>query len=177
MGKVARETLFEFAKQRSKKGERLIAVAHKETREKRIPATLSEYPREYEDSQLVFDGFLLLADPIREDAASAISAAGEAGIRVIMVTGDNPHTASYIASLVGIQKENSSVSLGSDIEKASDREVLRLLAQGSVFARVLPQEKKRLVEVLQKAGEIVATVGDGVNDAPALISADIGIAL
>ncbi len=177
MGKVARETLFEFAKQRSRKGERLIAVAHKDVREKTIPATVKERFREYKDSQLVFDGFLLLADPIRKGAASALSDAGEAGIRIVMVTGDNPHTAAHVASLTGIQKEDGPVALGEDIEKASDSELLKLLARGNVFARVLPQEKRRLVEVLQKAGEVVAMTGDGINDAPSLAKADIGIAL
>jgi Ca2+-transporting ATPase len=94
-----------------------------------------------------------------------------------MVTGDHPETAYRIASLVGIAKEGSSVLTGGQIEELSDKELLAEISRVSVFARVAPQQKLRLARLLKGAGEVVAMTGDGINDAPALRNADIGIAL
>ena len=177
MTKEIRETLSEFQEHRSKKGERLIAVAYKDMNERTIPSALKEDAKKYDDPGLVFGGFVIVSDPIRPDARKAVLEAQEAGIRVIMVTGDNPHTAEGVATATGIMGKNDSIIEGSALVGKSDGEVRNLLDKASVFARVLPQDKQRLVQVLKARGEVVAMTGDGINDAPALKSAHLGIAL
>jgi magnesium-transporting ATPase (P-type) len=128
-------------------------------------------------SKPVLSGLVVLHDPIREDVPEAISTAHQAGTHVIMLTGDNPITALKIAQEAGIAGENDSALTGTDIDRLDDQELALALKRRKVFSRVLPQQKLRIARLLKSRGEVVAMTGDGVNDAPALRSADIGIAL
>jgi Ca2+-transporting ATPase len=120
---------------------------------------------------LSFLGFVLLLDPPRLEVKEAMAQAQRAGIRVVMVTGDHPATALAVARKVGLPAEV--VATGEDLDGLSDPELLEV----DVFARVRPEQKLRIVEAFQKAGEVVAMTGDGVNDAPALKRADVGVAM
>ncbi|MEB3331596.1 MAG: HAD-IC family P-type ATPase [Synechococcaceae cyanobacterium] len=120
-------------------------------------------------------GLVGLADPLRADVPAAVAAAGRAGVRVLMITGDGPRTARAIADQAGLRA--GAVLCGVDLERLSDAELAEQLAVVPVYARVMPQQKLRLVRALQAAGEVVAMTGDGVNDGPALKAADIGVAM
>lgn len=124
---------------------------------------------------LQFLGLVLFWDPPRPEVPEAIRKAQEAGIRVLMVTGDHPATALAIAHQIGIPGER--VITGNDLEKFSPQALLKAMHEVNVFARVSPEHKLRLVELLQSSGEVVAMTGDGVNDAPALKRADVGVAM
>lgn len=162
--------------EKAKQGLRLIGVAYKE-------ATYDVFPEDVKNedntfvSNLVFCGLLMIHDPVRDDVHVSIQEAQSAGTRVVMVTGDNANTAKRVAVEVGIAKEQSEVLVGSDLESMTDKELYKALQTVSVFARILPDQKKRLVKVLRSQGESVAMTGDGINDAPALRRADIGVAL
>ncbi|AGK60918.1 ATPase, P-type (transporting), HAD superfamily, subfamily IC [Archaeoglobus sulfaticallidus PM70-1] len=123
---------------------------------------------------LIFLGLQCMIDPPREECYEAIKKCKEAGVRVIMITGDHPSTALFIAKELDI---NGSVITGDKIEKMNDEELKKVLKKTNVFARILPKMKLRIVKLLQEMGEIVAVTGDGVNDAPALKRADIGVAM
>ena len=127
------------------------------------------------EQDLEFLGLVLLWDPPRPEVPDAIRNAQRAGVRVLLVTGDHPGTARAVAREVGLDAEHALV--GSQLDELSDDGLLDALRRVQVFARVTPQHKLRLVEVLQRAGEIVAMTGDGVNDAPALKRADVGVAM
>lgn len=122
-------------------------------------------------------GLAGIIDPLRPDAAAAIVAAQRAGIRVCMVTGDHPRTALAIARDLGLAHELTDVVTGSDLTALGDSEFAAAVDKARVFARVEPLQKLRIVEAMQAAGHIVAVTGDGVNDAPALRAADIGVAM
>lgn len=127
---------------------------------------------------LVFLGLQGMIDPPRPEAIAAVHACQSAGIQVKMITGDHIATARAIAGRMGIQKAEQVVAFeGRQLAKMDDRQLARTVEDGDVFARVAPAQKLRLVEALQSKGEIVAMTGDGVNDAPALKQADIGIAM
>jgi len=127
------------------------------------------------DTDITFLGLVLLWDPPRPEVADALAKAQSAGIKVVMITGDHPTTAKAIAAIVGI--DDDKVMSGDEIELLSDDELEKEMAGVSVFARATPEHKLRLVEAMKSAGEIVAVTGDGVNDAPALKRADVGIAM
>jgi Ca2+-transporting ATPase len=128
------------------------------------------------EQDLVFLGLTGMIDPPRAEVRAAVERCLTAGIRPIMITGDHPLTASYIARDLGIAA-NDRVLTGSDLDKFDARQLAEAVANVSVFARVSPEHKLRLVEALQNQGHIVAMTGDGVNDAPALKRADIGVAM
>jgi Ca2+-transporting ATPase len=127
------------------------------------------------DEQLNFLGLALLWDPPRPEVPEAIRHAQAAGIRVVMITGDHPATALSVAAEVGIPP--SRVLTGLDLEKLSVEELRHAVHVTNIFARVAPEHKLRLVEALKASGEVVAMTGDGVNDAPALKRADVGVAM
>ena len=131
---------------------------------------------EHLESDLVFLGLIGMIDPPRQEAADAVAKAKHAGIRPLMITGDHPVTAKIIAAELGVSGEGR-VLTGAEIESASDAALEQLVRETSVYARVNPQHKLRIVKALQGDGAIVAMTGDGVNDAPALKSADIGVAM
>jgi Ca2+-transporting ATPase len=128
------------------------------------------------ERELVFLGLIGMIDPPREEAKEAVAKAKGAGIRSIMITGDHPATAAVIAAELGISENNRTVS-GTELEAMSDEQLAQIIHDVSVFARVNPEHKLRIVKGLQQGGAIVAMTGDGVNDAPALKTADIGIAM
>lgn len=130
-----------------------------------------------EPANLEFAGLVGLVDPLRDGAADAVQRCTEAGIRVVMVTGDHPLTALAIARELGMATDESQVVHGSQLEDASPEELRAAIGQARVFARVTPEQKLALVSAGQAAGHFVAVTGDGVNDAPALRRANIGIAM
>jgi len=129
------------------------------------------------ERDLVFAGTVGIIDPPREEAAQAIFEAHRAGIRVIMITGDHPRTAARIAADLGIVEVGAEALTGNELDRLDDAGFAEAVRGTSVFARVAPAHKLRIVDALQADGNIVAMTGDGVNDAPALKSADIGVAM
>ncbi len=128
------------------------------------------------EHDLVFAGLIGMIDPPREEAKRAVSRARRAGIRPMMITGDHPVTAAVIAGELGIV-ENGRAVTGAELEKLSDEALAQTVLEVSVYARVNPEHKLRIVKALQSGGATVAMTGDGVNDAPALKTADIGVAM
>lgn len=158
----------------------------KESRE--VEKTITEYQKEglraiafahrkREDKHFSFLGVAGLYDAPRSEAKQAITEAREAGIKIIMVTGDNPITAKSIAEEIGLIEENELIMTHDEIEKLSDQELHNLLPKVKIFARMIPTDKLRLVRLYKSAGAIVAVTGDGVNDALALSEAHIGVAM
>lgn len=154
----------------SKKGLRVIGVATMSPQSKAdIPATLT-------DCNLTLCGLIGLADPPRESVKADIKHCVNAGVRVVMITGDNGITASSIAKQIGMPNSDSIIT-GEELDKMNDEELCEKVRNVSIFSRVVPEHKMRIVKSFQANGEIVAMTGDGVNDAPALKHADIGIAM
>jgi magnesium-transporting ATPase (P-type) len=151
---------------------RTLAVAYR-------PLAPGEDPRSGEalETELIFVGTVGIIDPPREEAAVAIGEAHRAGIRVIMITGDHPRTAARIASDLGIVERGARALSGPELDALDEAAFREAVRRTSVYARVAPQHKLRIVDALQADGHIVAMTGDGVNDAPALKSADIGVAM
>ncbi len=129
------------------------------------------------EHDLIYAGVVGIIDPPRAEAATAIADAHRAGIRVIMITGDHPSTAGRIAADLGIIEPGGPAVTGAELDAHDDQALPEVTRNVSVYARVSPQHKLRLVDALQADGHIVAMTGDGVNDAPALKSADIGVAM
>jgi Ca2+-transporting ATPase len=148
-------------------GLRVLAVARAEF-EGALPAIQHEF-----EFRLL--GLVGLADPVRPGVPEAVGECAVAGIRVVMITGDSPATARAIARQIGIPPDD--VVTGPELETMDDRDLARRLRTSSVFARIVPAQKLRLVQVLRAEGEVVAMTGDGVNDAPALKAAHIGVAM
>ncbi len=153
----------------AERGMRVLGVARAEWGEQAWP----EDPRSFPFRWL---GFVALADPLRSSVPAAVAECQRAGIRVIMITGDHAGTALAIAREAGISIEGG-VLTGAELEGLRDAELAQAVRRVDVFARVLPEQKLRLVAVLKASGEIVAMTGDGVNDAPALRAAHIGVAM
>jgi len=127
---------------------------------------------------LIFAGLVGMMDPPRDEARDAIAVAKKAGIRVVMITGDHKDTAVAIAQELKIRDSDEIVALtGSDLDKLSDQEFLNMVNDISVYARVFPEQKVRIVEALKQTGNVASMTGDGVNDAPALKKAAIGVAM
>ncbi|MCW4019421.1 MAG: HAD-IC family P-type ATPase [Candidatus Bathyarchaeota archaeon] len=127
--------------------------------------------------KLIFIGLVGMIDPPRPEAKEAVRRCKKAGIKVIMATGDHKLTAEAIAKQIGLLDENSKIFSGAEIRDVSDEELDEVINEASVFARVSPSDKHRIVESLRRRGHIVAMTGDGVNDAPALKAAQIGISM
>ena len=134
------------------------------------------HPDERVEQDLVFAGLIGIIDPPRAEAKDAVARAKHAGIRPIMITGDHPRTASVIARELGISTDDRTTT-GAELEKLPPDTLSRTAASVSVYARVNPEHKLRIVDALKRSGAVVAMTGDGVNDAPALKKADIGIAM
>ncbi len=135
-----------------------------------------ETPDEPLEQDLVFIGMVGMIDPPRPEVKTAVATAKAAGIRPIMITGDHPLTARFIAHDLGIS-ENGRVKTGQNLDQMTHDELTQAVNEVSIFARVTPEHKLRIVEALQNQGQIVAMTGDGVNDSPALRKADIGVAM
>ncbi|MCH7759221.1 cation-translocating P-type ATPase [Patescibacteria group bacterium] len=154
------------------KGLRVLAFAQKTIKDQDI-SNLSKDKL----NNIKFIGLIALKDPLRPDAKETIDNCKLAGIRLIILTGDHLLTAMTIGQEIGMLKPGQKILQGSDLDKLSDKNLKKALEKTSIFARVEPRHKIRIVDALQSQGEVVAMTGDGVNDAPALKSADIGIAL
>ncbi len=152
---------------------RTLAIAFKPLQKNQLDLTQEEY-----ESGFTFLGIHGIIDPPRPEVIPAVKECHNAGIRTIMITGDHAKTAKAIAQEIGfMQKNYQRVVIGSELNKMSDEVLKNVLNETSVFARVAPEHKLRIVNALKENGEVVAMTGDGVNDAPALRSADIGIAM
>jgi Ca2+-transporting ATPase len=151
---------------------RTLAVAYRSLEHAEPPE-----PDESLERELVFAGVVGIIDPPRPEAAAAIAEAADAGVRVIMITGDHPRTAARIAADLGIGAVAVDVLSGAELDAMDDRAFAERVRTVSVYARVSPEHKLRIVDGLKAGGAIVAMTGDGVNDAPALKAADIGVAM
>ena len=152
-------------------GMRVLALAYRQV------GAMKKYTSENTENGLVFVGLVAMEDPPRPEAASAISLCRSAGIRAVMITGDSLPTASAIARKVGLLQEGMLTMDGSQLEGMPDSRLEEIVAKVAVFARVTPEQKYRIVSAFKRLGEIVAVTGDGVNDAPAIKKADIGVAM
>ncbi|MFH1402129.1 MAG: HAD-IC family P-type ATPase [Patescibacteria group bacterium] len=156
-------------REKTNQGARVTAVAFAPVAWKKIPDQLP--------ANLVFGGLLAFDDPLRKDARQSVGLTKELGIRTIMLTGDNEGTARKIAEEAGIIGKGGRVLVGSILEKMSDKELNAALDEADVFAEMTPAQKLRVSKILKEKGEVVAMTGDGINDAPALKNADVGIAV
>lgn len=156
----------------SEKGLRVMACAYKKHKASEAYEKLEELLTE-----MVFVGFIAIKDPLRNEVKESIEIAKKAGIRTVVITGDHKLTARAIAQEVGIEAEEENILEGKEIDALSDDDLKEKVKLISIYARVSPSHKLRIVNALQNNGEIVAMVGDGVNDAPALRIADIGISV
>jgi Ca2+-transporting ATPase len=134
------------------------------------------WPASQHDFDFTFLGLIGLADPVRPEVPAAIAECHKAGVKVVMITGDYPSTAAAIGRKIGLPAE-SQIMTGAEIERVQEGDLRRRIAETAIFARVLPEQKLNLVEAFKANGEVVAMTGDGVNDAPALKAAHIGIAM
>ena len=166
---VAKAELCAGIAEMADQGLRVLGVARAFFRQPVLPQVQGDFAFE-------FLGLVGLADPVRPTVPAAIAECYSAGIRVVMITGDYPGTARTIARQIGLKKPDASI-IGSELQRMTDRELQERINDVNIFARVVPEQKLRLVMALKAHGEIVAMTGDGVNDAPALKAASIGIAM
>ncbi|HEL0661298.1 TPA: cation-translocating P-type ATPase [Streptococcus equi subsp. zooepidemicus] len=168
-----RQTILATNKDLAKQALRVLMMAYKYT--EAVPALETEVI----EAELIFSGLVGMIDPERPEAAQAVKVAKEAGIRPIMITGDHQDTAEAIAKRLGIIEEDGldHVFTGAELNELSDEEFQKVFRQYSVYARVSPEHKVRIVKAWQNEGKVVAMTGDGVNDAPSLKTADIGIGM
>jgi Ca2+-transporting ATPase len=164
-----KQQTFDMVNQMAKKGFRVIAVASGN-------CSINFLPNHQEDFAFQFLGLVGLEDPIRPEVPKAVKECEEAGIKVIMITGDFPATASSIAKQIGL-KAADYVITGPELKKMTESELREKIQRVQVFARIMPEQKLQLINTLKLNGEVVAMTGDGVNDAPALKAADIGVAM
>lgn len=168
-GKREREEIETLISGMSQEGLRVLAFAiHENIGGETNPETLPS---------LVFGGLYAMSDGIRTEVKDAIAQTQRAGIRVVMITGDHKITAQSVAKEVGIFKEGDDIITGKELEELSEKNLLERLDKTSVFARVAPQHKMRIVQAYKARGEVIAMTGDGVNDAPPLVAADLGVSL
>jgi calcium-translocating P-type ATPase len=174
LDRATRDRITRQVESYAQRGLRVIALA-----EKPLPAAGEAPVRERAERELCFLGLMTMLDPPRAEVADAVARCHAAGIRIIVITGDHPLTAAAIARQVGIGAEDSKVVLAERFDHTHEREIEQLLADGGeiVFARASPEAKLHIAEALRAQGHVVAMTGDGVNDAPALRRADIGVAM
>ena len=165
-----RELILKQQAELASDGCRVIAVAAKET------SSLDSVPSNIEDCELDFIGFISLSDPPRKEVKKSIDVCKKAGIKVIMITGDNPITAKAIGKQIGFSDYNNFLT-GDQIDSMSEEELTEAVKNTNIFARVVPEQKLKIIKAIKQNGLTVAMTGDGVNDAPALKYADIGIAM
>ncbi len=151
---------------------RVLGVAYRA-----IPKIEGEISANALEQELVFVGLIGMIDPPRDEVKIALATARRAGIRTVMITGDYANTARAIAEAIGLLRPGKKVMSGAELDAISDAELSKIIEDTDVFARVSPEHKMRIVDALQANNEVVAMTGDGVNDAPAIKRADIGIAM
>lgn len=152
-------------------GMRVLGIAFRKTTENFRKGDLAAIEKD-----LIFAGMVAIIDPPRAEVRDAVATCKRAGIRPIMITGDHPLTASFIAHDLGIKQDGGTIT-GSELDMMNDKDLDNKVQTTSVFARVSPEHKLRIIQSLQKQNQVVAMTGDGVNDAPALKKADIGVAM
>ena len=169
-----RDTLARLNKEMATQALRVLAIAYKYIAQ--VPETIDSESVEFD---FVFAGLVGMIDPERKEAAVAIQVAKEAGIRTVMITGDHRDTAQAIAKRLGILRpdQEDGVLTGAELNEISDEELARTIEDYSVYARVSPEHKVRIVKAWQADGKVVSMTGDGVNDAPSLKQADIGVGM
>ncbi|GAB4454549.1 MAG: HAD-IC family P-type ATPase [Anaerolineales bacterium] len=170
-----RKRILDANEQMTRDALRVLGVAYRAVKD--VPDNPEEIKTEELEKDLIFVGLIGMIDPARAEVRPALEKAREAGIRTIMITGDYPNTARAIAETIGMLKHGRGVISGAQLDALSDDELREAIKKTSVFARVSPEHKMRIVDALQANNEVVAMTGDGVNDAPAIKRADIGIAM
>lgn len=181
---VELEKIQQITNDLSSQGKRLLGLAGKQIALSKtdskslIDGTLWEtQPRDFFEKDLEFLGFLIFSDPIRSSVVESIQQCQQAGIQVKMLTGDHLLTAHSVANQIGLAHDHDFLFTGQDLLKMTDEQKEKAYLQGALFARVLPEQKYEMVKTLQKHQLVVAMTGDGINDAPALRQADIGISM
>lgn len=169
---AARQPLLQAADEMAAEGLRVLGVGLR--RWASLPADISA---KHIEQELQFVGLIGLLDPPRPEVSEAVATCASAGIAAVMITGDHPLTARAIAQRLGLIGKHDSVLTGAELARLAPEEFARQVRDLRVYARVAPEQKVKIVATLQAAGEIVAMTGDGVNDAPALKSADVGVAM
>lgn len=172
-----KKTIMHISSELAKKGMRVLAFAYKESDMEPENFICKEIEKCDVTNGLVFSGLQAMIDPPRPEVIDAIKGCKKAGIRVVMITGDHALTAKAIAKELGITDKEPEVITGKELESMDDDELFHKVKNISVYARVSPHHKLRVVQQLKRNGEIVAVTGDGVNDAPALKAAHIGVAM
>lgn len=173
LSKIEKQQILDKVKNFSKNALRILGFAYKKL--DYIPKNIKEL--EKEENNLSFAGILGMIDPPRESVKKSVILCKNAGIRPIMITGDSIDTATAIAKNVGIIDNDNEAILGSELDKYNDKELKNIVKRYSVYARVNPSHKERIVFALQNSGKIVAMTGDGVNDAPAIKDAHVGVGM
>jgi len=166
LDKEETKKILDFNKELASKKLRVIAFAYKET---------TSFKKSHFEEELTFLGFAALEDPPREEVREAIKTCKAAGINIKMITGDNKETAIEIAKEIGLKK--GGILIGEEIDNLTENELSKMVNKTIIFARVRPEHKLKIVKALKQNGEIVTMTGDGVNDAPALKEAHIGVAM
>lgn len=168
LSQTAKQEIITEAHNFSALGYRVLAIAKRDH--------LTKIPQNLNDNRLTFCGLIALIDPPRVGVKKSIEACHDAGIRIIMITGDNGETAQGIAKQIGLNHAENVIT-GAELEAMDDQELVQRVRDTNIFARVYPDHKMRIVNALQGNHEVVAMTGDGINDAPALKQAEIGIAM
>jgi len=167
--KEQQEKLMEKVSELSREGLRVLGVAKAHFSPKSLPESQHDF-------EFQCNGLIALADPVRPEVSASVKECYEAGIKVIMITGDYPGTAKVVAKNSGF-KDYENIITGEELSAMSDETLRERIKKTSIFARVVPEQKLRIVEALKKNGEVVVMTGDGVNDAPALKASAVGIAM
>ena len=181
----AKENLEKKLREFARKGLRIVASACKELGDNSILKTqdfskkekISELLVKQEISNLSFAGLIILKDPIRKDVKSAMEVCRRAGMRPIIITGDHKLTAQAVAEELGFRVKDKNILEGKELDNISQDEFVKRVEEIQVYARVEPRHKTRVIRAWQEKGDVVAMTGDGINDAPALKKADVGVAL
>ncbi len=171
LGEKEQKNIFEEIDRRARSGERLLGVLSKTVDAK------TELGAHVSHDEFSFEGLLVFRDPIRKGVKEAIERIGKAGVKTVIVTGDHRGTAEHVARELGILHGRGLVLTGKDMEKMDETALRKILPEVRVFARMTPEQKLKLVQMYRLEEEIVAVTGDGVNDAPALKFADVGVAV
>jgi len=156
-------------------GLRILATAYKKTKKIKVVKTSEFFKKNLKE--MIFTGFIALKDPLRPEVKEAIKVCRQAGIRPIIITGDHRLTAKAIAEELGLPISDKNIIEGTELDKLSDKDFEKRLKDIEIYARVEPRQKLKIIKAWQKHREVVAMTGDGINDAPALKQADIGVAL
>ena len=175
LNKELRQRILDANDEMTRDALRVLGVAYRMERD--VPDEAESLKAEELEKDLVFVGLIGMIDPARWEVQTALEEARRAGIQTVMITGDYPNTARAIAESIGLMKRRKGILTGAEVDAMSEEELRGVIEDTAVFARVSPEHKMRIVDALQANDEVVAMTGDGVNDAPAIKRADIGVAM